>query len=252
MFSRRPGFRFNRGRFPTGGAASAAAFDPATLSLTMWTRSDYAGAPWVGETSAGSSGGRNLVSDTSDPATGTAQNGHTPANFAAASSRRLKNTTAMATLFGASGWTVVALLKPRNLAADGGVTVNQTVFTEVGQYCGFEIYSNGVRIWQYNDIGTILTSDATTGPANGAYCMVHGKWDGAKIYAGFNGTYSAGTAKTTIAAATGGIKVGTYYTSATAFLDADVQEFMIADSALSAGNISSIKSYFNSRYGLSL
>lgn len=244
-FGRRTGYLTKVG----GGAA----FDPTTLAFSGYWRADYAGAPWSGTASAGLSTGRDLVTDGgNDPSTSASQNGFAGADFIAANSDRLKTALDMVDLVGATGWTCLCVLKPRNLAADGTVTQNQTIVSEVGQYFGLEVFDNGARVWQYNSAGTLLFQDATTGPASNSYCLVHAKWDGAKIYAGFNGTYSAGTALTTIAAATGGSRIGSYYNGSSFYLDGIILELAFATSVLSAGDISNYKSYVNSRYGLSL
>jgi hypothetical protein len=72
LYARRGGVRDGaRGRTSRGAVSSAAAsFDPATLALTGWWRAPYAGSPWAGTASAGSSGGVNLAEGTNPPAVG--------------------------------------------------------------------------------------------------------------------------------------------------------------------------------------
>lgn len=63
--------------FGTSNSLTVEAWSPADLtSGTGWWRASYSGTPWTGLTSA-----RNLTSDGSDPAVGTAVNGKTPADF---------------------------------------------------------------------------------------------------------------------------------------------------------------------------
>ncbi len=75
-------------RWWQGGGCSCAGFTPADLNLTGFWDASYAGAPWAGTASLGSSGSKSLITtDTNIPRThtaptaGTAVNGYTPASF---------------------------------------------------------------------------------------------------------------------------------------------------------------------------
>ena len=62
--------------------SSAPAFSIASLPWSGLWYASYAGAPWAARASAGASlANGDLVTNLSDPSTGAAQNGLTPADF---------------------------------------------------------------------------------------------------------------------------------------------------------------------------
>lgn len=241
---------------PTG-VSNTVAFEywsPASLTLTgYWDRTGVAGenyqdvtaGTWPGLASAGSSGGRDLTQ-------GTATNQPTEVNLEPdldGVDNYLNLATNRATMLGASGWTISCLLRPDTLAADGGALNNPTIITETGQYVCFVVFSNTVRIGQYNAAGAVLTTKTATGVTTGALNLVQARWTGTTLDVRVNDGAWQTTAHTEIAGG-GTFKIGCNYNASAYFLDGAIRNLCVAAASLSDANCDKIHKWARASRGL--
>lgn len=127
---------------------ATAGIDPTSSSFDgLWLPS-YSGAPWNGTASAGSSSGRNLVTGGSNPGTGSAVDTYTPADFVAASSNFLQDTTVTAENYiTTTAYTVEFLIHPDIAPADTTVYNNPGILTETGGNWGIVYSDAGVSVY---------------------------------------------------------------------------------------------------------
>lgn len=223
-------------------------FDPATLSLSGWWRTNYGGSPWTGNASAGASNGRSLTEATNPPTGGTAVNGLTPALFNGTTNQL--STALTINDFGPSAISIVALVKMVALAADdAGMDVQPKIFCDTGSYLNLLVETSGVRFGFYNG-GIKQTADVAI--STGVWTMVRAKWDGTNLFCATNANaFAVGVASGAPDVLTGTMNVGRNY-NATSFLSGNIAELMVSSTALSDANFNNIRSYFNARYALAL
>lgn len=223
---------------------------PSLLTLSGWWRADYDGsAPWVGEASAGSSGGRNL-SLGSEPGTGTVVNSKTPPGFNGTSEYLAETTLTMNNYFTAAAYTAVVLVKPTSAPAPHAQVYNNDMFiATIPIYFGICWSTSGVKAFHYDGA---YKETAWVACAADAYAMVHVTYDGTNISLAVNNG-----APVTIAAGNilnlSGVNLNVSRGGDTiSYAAEDVLEVITAPSVLNGTALSDIKSYFNSRYALSL
>ena len=231
------------------GAAPAAApaFDPASLGMSLWVRTAYAGAPWAGETSTGTSGSRSLAAGPA-PAVGANLNGRATASFNG-TTHVLVNADTIDQLF-TTAYDVFALVNLAALGADATVYDEPAILSDTGGNWGLHVSTSGARLYHF-DGGALASGRAVVGTAT--WTLIRGRWDGAALTIGLNSGALGGSQA---AGAPGGIavnslKVGANYAGAV-FLSGLVAELMVFPSNLSAGNTTNVIGYLNTRHGLSL
>lgn len=233
------------------GKKASSVFDPATLTLTGWWRASYAGAPWSGEASVGSSGGRTIVAGDA-PTAGTTQNGLAPADFDGAT-QHLVSAADFDTFIAYAAGTIVVLFRADTAAADAGAgsrVANPGLVTQESGGAGFGLCysSSGVTAALYEGSYTERAVAAGTGAYHMAFC----RWDSTNLELGVDAGAMSSTACGPIdPASTGALNIGTEY-AVTAFFDGRILEIMTAQSALNDAARANIRSYFNSRYALAL
>jgi hypothetical protein len=84
--------------------------DPSTLTLTMWNRANFVDAPWVGETSAGTSSAFSWGTGGNTPGT-FAINGLNAADFDGTNDRLFNDVKSLADVLTASTWWLGALVR---------------------------------------------------------------------------------------------------------------------------------------------
>lgn len=227
----------------------AAAFDPATLNLTGWYRSNYGGAPWVPTASAGASGTNgNFVTNGNDPAAGATQNGYTPADFDGTNDNLRQLTTIDTAFFTTTAGTIICLAYADSAnAPTGNVYDDITVWRNSNANEGLSYTTSGWTGFVYDGAYKSLSVACATG----AYHLVMMTWNGSVI-----GMTLDSAAETTAACGTltmGGdaISMGVAYGGGDSF-DGRILELMTADVKLSGTDYANIKSYVNSRYALAL
>lgn len=239
--------------------SGTAVFDPATLTLNGWWRADYASSPWVGVASAGSSGtaGRDLTEATNAPSTGAAQNGKTPADFDGTND--ILGGANLSTYCNAGAGSVWVLFRADTsvaAAAAGSPFADPFLVGQLGgsvtmclSYAlpggpGSETFRAGI----YDGVSW---KEVSIAQATGAYCLAQMKWNGTNLYARKNSGAWSNIACGNVDTMAVAITVGQDY-AASQYFDGRILEIGMAPSALSDANFTSIVSYVNSRYGLSL
>ena len=228
-------------------------FDPATLSLTGWWRASYAGSPWTPTASAGSSGSNgNLAEAVDPPATGSAVNGYTPADFVP--NDELSNATTISTYLSDAAGTIAVLFYADAAGADVGATAYYgyaALFSDdTNGFLALTFTTAGVTLGCYNG-ATFDGLQVACG--TGAWHLAQARWSSAsgnievRIDSGAWNTL----ARTVSMSGTDGIRVGTNY-GQTAFLDGKVLEVLTIRARISDGNSDDLVDYVNARYGLAL
>jgi hypothetical protein len=234
-------------------AKPAAGFDPATLAPTGWWRISFSGSPWTGTASAGTSGSNNLTEATNPPtATGTL-NGFTLADFDGTND--ILGGGAFTTYYDADGYSGWALVFVDAITTNSGSSfLNDAIVSDSGGIHEIYLTDNGagtvnVGISHYNGTTEPL---ATATFATGAWKLVQWKYDGTNIKIRVNGgAWSSTAAGGNLDASGANLRVGGNY-NGTIFTDQKIAEVGLADLVISDADFDNIKSYVNSRYGLSL
>lgn len=227
--------------------AAAPVFDPATLALEGWWRGSYAASPWVGVASTGGSGSQNLTEATNPPAAGSAVNLFTPADFDGTNdelSGAACSTFITTTNF--SGWALVNI-DAINTNDTGNLMLNDCIFGTTGTAeWGVYLRSTGPVV----GVATAATTNfAETGISTGAWALVQFKGNGTNNFIRVNsGSWVSGPGST-IGSLAAALNVGDL---AGGFVDGRMLDLGLSKSFLSDLTFDSIKSYINTRYGLSL
>lgn len=222
-------------------------FSPASLSLSLYYEASYAGAPWAGLASAGASlSNGDLTTNGSDPSTGAAQNGYIPADFDG-SANNLVGATASTSLFSASAGTIFALFRPDTAAAPtGNVYDDPALYVDVGfANTGFTYTTSGFTAF----IFSTAYKSASTAAATGSYHLVMMRWNGSLVGVRVNSVAEVTTVAGNAALTAGTVGVGRGYGGT--FIDGRLLMLATSTQDLSA-SYSSIKSYVNAKYALSL
>jgi hypothetical protein len=227
-------------------ASSAATFDPATLNLSGWWRADYSAAPWVGNASAGSSGGRDLVTASVDPTAGTAQNGKVPASFNGTSSL-LVTSTAMSDYVSAGAGTIYALVYMPTAAADAGIGTNPGLLGEGAGNLAIGYSDAGLEAAVYD--GATKTVEVAASAA--AYHFLEMSWDGVNLSLAIDSGARSSTACGNVFALGAAMNVGRNLMSG-AYLEMRVLELMTSTVQLSNADRANVRTYANARYALSV
>lgn len=221
---------------------------PASLSLTGWWRASYSGSPWVGTASAGSSGSRDLTEATNPPATGSALNGLTPADFDGVNDL-LTNATTLTDYITASayfGW----VLFNADTVSGGSAFNGPNIIADTGGFWGVAVFDLGgtptVGPWHWdggakNALATIST---------GAWNLACWRYDGVDIRLKLNSGSIVTTAAGSVSTLTGTMEVGNGFSAI--FIDGRVAEIGLMASAGTDALFDDIRSYVNTRYALSL
>jgi hypothetical protein len=226
--------------------SGAAAFSPASLPLTLWVE-DYAGLPWVGEASAGTSGAHSLTAGTA-PGVGTAFNGHDTAYFNAGS----KNIDGgggltWGDLISASAFTihVIANFDSAIAPAGGGrPDLDHTVAASINANLYITQTTDGIAGGYYDGSGYKVTT-AIAHPANGTKACIQMKLVGGTIKVRVNGSGWQTTSAANVRAAelASGVRFGL-------LLDGREAQIIAADTALSDADLDSLYADAQSRFGV--
>ncbi len=238
------------------GSSSPAVFNPATLALTGWWRADYSAAPWVGTASSGSSGsGSNNLGDSGvNPVPGTALNGHIPADFTLNGllqpDKSFLADGTLDTYVNANAGSIWVLFNARTAFTDLGTSYTSPAFFNdgAGTFFSLSFSSTGLTLAIYD--GAYETK--TVACATGGWHLAQARWDGAHLELTVDSVaWATPTVAGSIGSLTGRPTPGLSGGGVHSF-DGLIAEMGTIDSKLTDQNFLDIKSYINSRYGLSL
>lgn len=230
----------------------ASGFTPASLSLSGWWRGNYTGAPWAGTASAGGSSGRDLVTTSTDPTTGTALNGITPGDFSGA--QYLQSAADAPTLFtvGAGSIGVLYRLDTVAAAAPAGQPYDDAALFALagaGEII-MAVNSTGLRCAIYD--GAYQEVQLSSGGATGTWFFATMRWNSTQLIAKIAGVGTTSISAAAIDTLTGFTPlVGSNY-AAGALIDGRIMEVLTAPTTTIHDSYANIMAYLNSRYALSL
>lgn len=242
----------------TGGAA---VFDPSTLNLTTWLRASYSASPWAGVASAGVSGSHSYSEATNPPATGAALNSLTPADFDGSNDRLARSGVTQDTFVSTTAYSLVILYNADAAATDAGTSNQYDNPALVTGFSGGAIGGSFMVAYSSAGLGAAHYDGSswlgiTSGSAhNGAWTCGQVKFDGAFLGARLNGGSWVDNPKGSVSglseATSPGVRIGANY-NLSQFFDGRIAEVMIAQTAFSDATFNNIRSYFNTRYALSV
>lgn len=231
--------------------SGTAVFDPATLALSGWWRASFAGSPWVARASAGSSGSNgNLTEGTNPPATGSAVNGLTPADFDGTNDI-LSNATAITTMVSDASGSLVCLFYADTAFADPGSTsfyLEPSLIGNATSKLSLSFSTAGVSLGTFNGAAW---NAVRTACGTGAWHLAQARWD--NVGGNIEVRVDSGSWQTlarALAMAGGNVQVGLNYDIA--WFDGKILEVMTAPARLADADFTNIVSYVNSRYALAL
>jgi hypothetical protein len=237
-----------------GRRVAPSAFSPATLSLTGWWF-DYAGSPWLGTVSAGTSGSGNndLEEGTNPPSIGAALNGYDTANFDGTNDVLFGETGVTTTTYlDASAGSVAILFNADSAvaaAAAGAAYESPALFggNTGGTYYGIHYDAAGVRVTLYDGAWKEVIVAALVGEWN----LAQVKHDGVNLMLRVNSGAWFSVAAGAIGNLTAPMAIGPDYNSA-AFFDGKVAEVIVSDTVFSDGTFDQIITYISSKYAIDL
>ena len=223
--------------------------DPTTYVASGYWRGSYAGAPWDGVATAGTSATTgDLVTDGSDPTTGTAVNGYTPAVFTAASSQLLVNATDITSLISTTEGTVVGLIYVEStIAATGIIYTDTTIFGNVLGDFGVSITNDGLGLFAYDGAYQLVTAPCSTG----AWHMFRARFNGSSLRVTIDNGTEVSVACSTLTSLSGSIHVGSAYAGAS-FFDGQILELMTLPYSMIRAEYEALGQSWQDQYGLSL
>lgn len=240
-----------------GGTSGGLAFTywgASALLLYGWWQASYAGSPWGGSASAGSSGSRPLSEATNPPTVGTPVGGFNPASF--------DGVDDLLTAFGQgsdyysaaaySGWALVNLVSSHTDSATA--YLNDAILSAATSAAhGVTVRSSGlVQAFSY-DTSSGLIDGPTSAFSFGVPQLVQWKYDGTNLKIRVNGGAWTSSARSNLGAAwdTQGMQYGKNPNSAP-YLDGDALDLALTNVAISDADFDRIRAYMNQRYGVSV
>src|SRR5581483_2631272 len=232
----------------------ATAFDPTSLPFNLALRGSYAGAPWAGTATAGTSGSWNGASSGVDPTVGRSVCGFTPAVFDGST------TTPILPFNGASyaffsdfaspseyyfGTLVYLESAPADISGGTAPYLNPCIIADNGGAMGIGVSSSGVQGF-HDDGGTYAITGWAPLSLN-EWHWVEWWYDGSNIHIavdGVQGTPSPATATASYETLES-VRIGTNYSGVS--IDGAIQEIWGAPTDLSAHSADMI-AYTRTRY----
>ncbi len=240
------------GRFGIGGRSGktgGAVYDPAVLDLTGFQR-EYAGAPWNGTASVGTSGTHSFTHATTPATVGANLNGHPTADFDGVDDLLVANAIE-STFITANAWSFWCLLYARTVIAAPGATAPYATDGLLNDLAGsafqMGISSAGFQAGYY-DLST--WNSAIVACATGGWHLCQARGDGTKVEARVDSSGWSNVARNVVNVA-GTLQIGKNYNAAT-FFDGLIADMGVSKLVLNDATFDNIKSYCNSRYALSL
>lgn len=242
------GFSFGAGR---ASKMASSVLDPTTLSLSGYWRGSYAGSPWVGTASAGSSGGRNLTEATNAPSVGAALNSLASADYDGTDDQLAASGVVASDLIATGGYRVSFLAEFDALPAPAGaVYSNPSVIMDTGTG-NFGVVVNNAGVHAYHSDGSFKTASSAAAISTGTKYAIDVVYDGTNITVSVNGTAGTPVAAGNAVSITGAVSFGRNVFN-DARLNGRIWDLYTAQTDLAAVTSAAHKAYINSRYALAL
>lgn len=240
--------------FGAGGRA-ATLFDMTTLDLSGYWRPDFTGVPWVGTTTAGTSGGLELDNGGNSPTTGTAVNGYTPPDFNGSNQSLIATTLpTMTDYITTSIYSYFVVFNADTAPSDfGGSSApysNAALFASTSGGMGLAFSTSGVSAWHFDNSNYNTIQVAASA---GAFHLAIVVYDGTDLTTYVDSLSGSAQSRSNV-----GVSVLSYTMfvgknyNASQYFDGRILEFGLSKNAFSASERLNIKGYVNGKYGLSL
>lgn len=182
-------------RLPFAFMKSAApVFNPASLAATIYL-TDYAGAPWTGTASAGTSAAQDFAAGGA-PTVGTNFGTHPSADFDGATTNLQGTGDTFGTYFTGPAWGLDIISEADTLAAPTGPGTEYTDVALMGDLTNGEFYitqtTAGIRVGFYDGVAYQNTTPIPHAAGVKACTQVY--YDNVNVYCRVNGKNSAGVA----------------------------------------------------------
>jgi hypothetical protein len=220
---------------------------PSTLAVEGWWRASYSASPWVGTESAAASSGRNLTEGTNPPATGSAINSLVTADFDGTNDRL--NGAACSTFMTVSaysGWALVNL-DAINTNNTSNYFLNDIILATTGtaEWCVY-LRSSGPTVGVTNT----NAAGAAAAISTGGWALVQFRFGSGTTEIRVNSGSWVTASQSNVSSLAANLAVGDC--AASGFLDGRIADIGLLKTRLDDTAFNNLKSYINSRYGLSL
>lgn len=232
-------------------AAVAGPYNPATDALTGWWKPHYAGTPWVGSASVGTSGSNNLTG-APPPNVGAGVGGWTPADFDGATT--FLSGAALSTFLGAgaTAWRMAVLVNARTVVADPGAGSRfnaPCIASDTAAFFVIAVTNSGVSMEMADGVGAAST--LTVAMSTASFHVVTAGYDGVNLWLRID----AGTPQTQAYAVIGGtaanLQIGANWNHA-AIIDGIMGEIHVQNSAPTLAWSNAVGAYLQSKFSQSL
>lgn len=231
------------------GGGAATAFSPADLALSGYWKAAYAGTPWVGQSSAGSSSARNLAHATLAPAVGSTLNSLATADFNG-TTHRLDGTNVMTDFISNATGSLVCLFNADTAFADTGsasIMSQPALVCETSARLTLGFTSSGVRFGCYNGSNTDSIAVAA---APGLWHLAQARYASNTIELRVDsGAWSTASRATVLS--TGTIRMGASWNGGR-FFDGKIALGLLSDVRESDTTFENIRTWVNTTFALSL
>lgn len=244
---------------PVVGAVTA----PASLSLTGWWRAPFSSSPWVGTASADpTTAFKNLTEGVNPPAAGSPLNGLNGADFVGTNDTLTTPSAGGTTgLILQSGWSIGILCVIDSISTSNAFYENNDpliYWNNGGDVVGISLSSASGGLVSHWARDTVAMRQTTpTAISTGVPAFVQATFDGSNIRCRVNGgawqtQAMTGGAFGTITSSPGTMRIGQRTLATAQFFDGKIYEIITASSAITDGQFDQIRTYMNSRYGITV
>jgi hypothetical protein len=229
-----------------GGEPPTPTIDPATLALSLWVRAPYGGAPWVGVASTGSSGAKNLTTNTSEPDVGAELNGLAGADCDGVNEAFSWVGGTWADVISASAYTFILACVPRSPNAPGAQPYDDALFIgDNGGSVGCGYSTSGFRA--FHDDGAVRVTAAVAAAAD-AFHTVAVRYNGTQIQIRVDGGDWTSVAAGNVGAPGLASSVQFMKNYTTNFANGIDYEVIASQSAFSDETVAGVEAYLLDRY----
>lgn len=242
----------------SGGTSNALTFEywsPAQLSLGHWERATatWAGAPWSGVASAGSSGTRTFQTTAVDPTAGSTISGFQALSFTT-DSRLLDAVGTWGDVASTSAYTMCVVAKVTSAGTRDAVNRynEQTFFGDnnVNIALGCTFSTGGFSCFHYDD-STFTFTGPEVAQATGSWFMGLARYNGTDIKVSTNGGADVSEAKTPVLTGfeANSILLNRSTLGANTGVNGEIAEVFMMPSYISDANKTKVAKYLRQRYG---